>query len=181
MKLMFASDIHGSALWCKKMLDVYNREKPDKLCLLGDILYHGPRNDLPQGHAPKEVIQLLNPLRNELICVRGNCYTEVDQMVLDFPVLADYALLYADGHELFLTHGHHHNPQNLPPIPHGAILINGHTHIPKSETIDGVHCLNCGSVALPKENTPHSCLLYENNMFKWLDLCGGIFMEYTIE
>ena len=158
MKLMFASDIHGSALWCKKMLDVYNREKPDKLCLLGDILYHGPRNDLPQGHAPKEVIQLLNPLRNELICVRGNCDTEVDQMVLDFPVLADYALLYA----------------------HGAILINGHTHIPKSETIDGVHCLNCGSVALPKENTPHSCLLYENNMFKWLDLCGGIFMEYTI-
>lgn len=165
MKLMFAGDIHGSALWCEKMLAVYEREKPEKLCLLGDILYHGPRNDLPEGHDPKEAIKLLNSLKSKLICVRGNCDTEVDQMVLNFPVLAEYALLYADGHEMFITHGHHHNPQNLPPIPEGAVMINGHTHVPKAELLNGIHCLNCGSAALPKENTPHSCLVYENGVF----------------
>ena len=181
MKLMFASDIHGSALWCEKMLGVYEQEKPEKLCLLGDILYHGPRNDLPEGHAPKEVIKLLNTLKNELICVRGNCDTEVDQMVLEFPVLADYALVYADGHEFFLTHGHIHTPQNLPPIPQGAVMINGHTHIPKAEQVSGVHCLNCGSTALQKENTPHSVLIYEDGAFKWLDIAeGGVFMEYMV-
>lgn len=180
MKLMFASDIHGSALWCEKMLAVYEREKPEKLCLLGDILYHGPRNDLPEGHAPKEVIKLLNPLKSELICVRGNCDTEVDQMVLDFPVLAEYALLYADGYEMFLTHGHNHNPQNLPPIPDGSVMINGHTHVPKADLKDGIHCLNCGSAALPKENTPHCCLVYGDGVFTWQDICGGTFMEYKL-
>lgn len=180
MKLMIASDIHGSALWCEKMLSVCKREKPEKLCLLGDILYHGPRNDLPEGHAPKEVIKLLNPLKNSIICVRGNCDTEVDQMVLDFPVLADYALIYADGHEMFLTHGHRHNPQNLPPLPKGAVMLNGHTHVPKAEPVNGVHCLNCGSAALPKENSPHSCIIYENGVFTWLDLSGGNFAEYVL-
>ena len=181
MKLMFASDIHGSALWCEKMLGVYEREKPEKLCLLGDILYHGPRNDLPEGHAPKEVIKLLNPLKNELICVRGNCDTEVDQMVLEFPVLADYALVYADDHEFFLTHGHIHSPQSLPPVSPGTVMINGHTHIPKAERVSGVHCLNCGSAALPKENTPHSVLICEDGAFRWLDIAeGGVFMEYRL-
>ena len=173
MKLMFASDIHGSALWCEKMLAVYEREKPERLCLLGDILYHGPRNDLPEGHAPKEVIRLLNPLKNEVLCVRGNCDTEVDQMVLEFPVLADYALLYADGLELFLTHGHRFNPENLPPIPRGALMINGHTHVPKCETVSGVYCLNCGSTALPKENSAHSCIIYEDGQFELVDIAGG--------
>lgn len=180
MKLMFASDIHGSALWCEKMLSVYEREKPEKLCLLGDILYHGPRNDLPEGHAPKEVIKLLNPLKNEIICVRGNCDTEVDQMVLEFPVLAEYALVYADELEMFLTHGHIRNPRNLPNIPNGSVLINGHTHIPKAETVNGISCLNCGSVALPKENSPHSCVIYENGVFRWRDLSGGDFMEFSL-
>lgn len=180
MKLMFASDIHGSALWCEKMLSVYEREKPEKLCLLGDILYHGPRNDLPEGHDPKEVIRLLNPLKNRLICVRGNCDTEVDQMVLDFPILAEYALLYTDSHEMFITHGHHHDPHNLPPLPAGAVMINGHTHIPKAEFVNEIHCLNCGSAALPKENTPHCCLVYENDVFTWLNICGETIMEYKL-
>lgn len=180
MKLMFAGDIHGSALWCEKLLAVYESEQPEKLCLLGDILYHGPRNEFPEGHAPKEVIKLLNPLKERLICVRGNCDTEVDQMVLDFPVLAEYALLYADGHEMYLTHGHHQNPQSLPPIPAGSVMINGHTHVPKAERVGGIHCLNCGSVSLPKENTPHSCLVYEDGCFAWRDICGGIFMEYKL-
>ena len=173
MKLMFASDIHGSALWCERMLAAYEREKPRKLCLLGDILYHGPRNDLPEGHAPKEVIKLLNPLKNELLCVRGNCDTEVDQMVLDFPVLQESALIYADGLEIFLSHGYKFNPQNLPPVGKGAVLINGHTHIPKAEIADGVYCFNCGSVALPKENTPHSYIVYEDGAFTCRDICGG--------
>lgn len=180
MKLMFASDIHGSALWCEKMLRTFEEEKPEKLCLLGDILYHGPRNDLPEGHAPKEVIKLLNPLKSSLICVRGNCDTEVDQMVLEFPVLAEYALLYADGIEIFLTHGHHHNPQTLPALPKGSVMINGHTHVPKAELIEGIHCLNCGSTALPKENTPHCCLIYENGVFRWKELGGEVFAEYVI-
>lgn len=173
MKLIFASDIHGSALWCERLLELCEREKPEKLCLLGDILYHGPRNDLPEGHAPKEVIKLLNPLKNSIICVRGNCDTEVDQMVLEFPVLADYALLYADGLEMFLTHGHIFNPQNLPPLPNGAVMLCGHTHIPKSETVGGIRCLNCGSTALPKENSPHSCIVYENGEFVLVDLQTG--------
>lgn len=180
MKLMFASDIHGSALWCEIMLELFEREKPEKLCLLGDILYHGPRNDLPEGHAPKEVIKLLNPLKNKVICVRGNCDTEVDQMVLDFPALADYALVYADRCEMLLTHGHHYDPQNLPPLPRGAVMINGHTHIPKAEIVEGIHCLNCGSAALPKENTPHSCVVYEDGVFRWIDLCGGEFLTYKL-
>lgn len=180
MKLMFVSDIHGSGLWCERMLAVYEREKPEKLCLLGDILYHGPRNDLPEGHAPKEVIRLLNPLKNKVVCVRGNCDTEVDQMVLDFPVLADYALLYADGTEMFLTHGHRYSPQSLPPLSDGVVMINGHTHIPKAELVGGVHCLNCGSVAIPKEGSPHSCIIYEEMRFKWLDICGGEFLEYSL-
>lgn len=170
MKLMFASDIHGSALWCEKMLRAYEREQPRKLCLLGDILYHGPRNDLPEGHAPKKVIGLLNPLKNEIICVRGNCDTEVDQMVLDFPVLSDSAVIYADGIEIFLSHGHIFNPDRLPNIPEEAVMVNGHTHIPNDVTVDGIRCLNCGSVALPKENTPHSYLIFENGLFEWKTL-----------
>lgn len=183
MKLMFASDIHGSALWCEKMLAAYEREQPRKLCLLGDILYHGPRNDLPEGHAPKEVIKLLNPLKNELLCVRGNCDTEVDQMVLEFPVLQESATIFIDGHEFFLSHGHRFNPQALPPLCEGAALINGHAHIPKAELVGGIRCLNCGSVALPKENTPHSYMIYENGVFVWKALNNTEneeFMRYTL-
>lgn len=172
MKLMFASDIHGSALWCERMLEAYRAEKADKLCLLGDILYHGPRNDLPDGHAPKKVIAMLNAVKDELLCVRGNCDTEVDQMVLEFPVLSDSALIYADGAEIFLSHGHHFDPENLPPLKAGAVMINGHTHIPKDITVNGIRCLNCGSVALPKENSPHSYLIFENREFSFKTLDG---------
>lgn len=165
MKLMFASDIHGSALYCEKMLEAYKREGAEKLCLLGDILYHGPRNDLPDGHAPKKVIAMLNAVKNELLCVRGNCDAEVDQMVLEFPVLADYAVLFVDGRTFFLSHGHHHNPEALPPLKNGDVLINGHTHVLKAFERNGIHCLNDGSVSLPKENNPRSYMVYENGVF----------------
>lgn len=180
MKLMFASDIHGSELWCRKTLEAFEREKPQKLCLLGDLLYHGPRNDLPEGHAPKKVITLLNDVKNNLLCVRGNCDTEVDQMVLRFPVLQDSALVYADGWEMFLTHGHHNNPECLPPLCEGGIMLYGHTHIPKAENVSGIHCLGVGSVALPKENTPHCYVIYENGEFVWKDFENNEFMRYSM-
>ena len=111
MKLMIASDIHGSSYYCRKMIGAFQKENADRLLLLGDILYHGPRNDLPKDYDPKEVIAMLNPMKQKLLCVRGNCDTEVDQMVLEFPILADYCLLELDGQTIFASHGHHHNPQ----------------------------------------------------------------------
>lgn len=165
MKLMIASDIHGSAYYCKKMIDAFSYEKADKLLLLGDILYHGPRNDLPKEYAPKEVISMLNPLSEKIICVRGNCDTEVDQMVLDFPVLADYAYLYIDGTEIFATHGHHYNPEKTPEIAKGAVLLNGHTHVSMIKEYEDFTYVNPGSVSIPKENTGHSYIILENNKF----------------
>ena len=165
MKLMFASDIHGSAYYAELLRDKYYEEKAEKLILLGDILYHGPRNDLPKDYAPKKVIEILNAIKNDLLCVRGNCDTEVDQMVLEFPILADYAVMYLDGKMLYITHGHHHNPQNPPMLKNGDILMNGHTHISADEQYDGFRYLNPGSVSIPKNGTGHSYMIYENGEF----------------
>lgn len=165
MKLFIASDIHGSAYWCKKMLLAFEESKAEKLILLGDILYHGPRNDLPKDYAPKEVIAMLNPLRDKILCVRGNCDTEVDQMVLDFPVLADYAYIYADGKRIFVTHGHNYNNDNLPPICDGDILLHGHTHVPIIKSFERYTYINPGSVSIPKENSNHSYLIFDNGEF----------------
>ncbi len=189
MKLMIASDIHGSAPYCRKMLEAYVREKADRLLLLGDILYHGPRNDLPEGYAPKEVIAMLNPVKKNLLCVRGNCDTEVDQMVLDFPVLADYCLLdLTDGSGnagavMFATHGHRYNPHHLPPLSDGDILLNGHTHIPACEEIldmDGnrYQYLNPGSVSIPKEGSRRSYMIYEKGTFTWKNLEGEAYQTW---
>ena len=180
MKLMFASDIHGSAVCCEKMLEAYRRENAEKLVLLGDILYHGPRNDLPEGHAPKKVTAMLNEVKNELLCVRGNCDCEVDQMVLEFPVLADYAVIFERGRTFFLTHGHHFNPDALPPLKSGDVLINGHTHVLRAECLDGIHCLNVGSVSLPKLGNPRSYMIYEDGIFTIKTLDGEEILSYNI-
>ena len=170
-KIMIASDLHGSAHWCEKLVAACEREKPEKLLLLGDLLYHGPRNELPDGYAPKKVAELLNPLKEKIICVRGNCDAEVDQMMLEFPVMADYALLFAAGKVLYATHGHLFDADNPPPLSAGEILLNGHFHVPCHKEIKGgVLYANCGSVALPKNDTPHSYLLLENNELLWKDL-----------
>ena len=145
MKLMFASDIHGSAYYCRKMLEAYQAEEAGRLILLGDILYHGPRNDLPKEYAPKEVIAMLNPMKNDICAVRGNCEAEVDQMVLDFPVMADYALILYGERNLYATHGHIYNENNLPPLKNGDILIHGHTHVLKAEKREDYTLLNPGS------------------------------------
>ena len=164
MKLLIASDIHGSAYWCGRLCEIMEEEKPDKLILLGDLLYHGPRNDLPKDYAPKKVIPMLSQYKDVIIAVRGNCEAEVDQMVLPFPCLADYCQLLIDGKTFYLTHGHHANPQNLPPLPEGSIFLSGHTHVKIDEVHDGVRCLNPGSVSIPKDGS-HSCLIYENGTF----------------
>ena len=164
MKFVIASDIHGSAFWCGKLMEVIEEVRPDKILLLGDILYHGPRNDLPRGYGPKQVIPMLSAYKDRIICVRGNCEAEVDQMVLPFPCMADYALLSCDGLTMYMTHGHHKNPDDLPALPEGSIFLSGHTHVKLDEIRKGIRCLNPGSVSIPKDGS-HSCIVYENGTF----------------
>ena len=164
MKLVIASDIHGSAYWCQKLMEEIQKENPDRVILLGDLLYHGPRNDLPRDYAPKQVIPMLSGIREKIAAVRGNCEAEVDQMVLPFPCLADYAEILLDGRLFHLSHGHHQNPQNLPPLPEGSVFLFGHTHVKLDETVGGIRCLNPGSVSIPKDGS-HSYLIYENGEF----------------
>lgn len=170
---MIASDLHGSAYYCRRMLEVFEREQAERLLLLGDVLYHGPRNDLPRDYAPKEVIQMLNPRRDKIMCVRGNCDTEVDQMVLEFPVMADYCALFWGKTLVYATHGHVFHKKNLPPIQPGDILLHGHTHVPACEKIgENNYYLNPGSISMPKENSWHGYMILTEEGFLWKDLEG---------
>ena len=182
MKWMIASDLHGSAYYCRKMLEAFEREGADRLFLLGDLLYHGPRNDLPREYAPKEVIPLLNGKKEKLLCVRGNCDAEVDQMVLEFPVLADYAALPVGQRLIYATHGHIYHVKNLPPLAPGDVLLHGHTHVPAwTEFGQGNLYLNPGSVSIPKENSPHSYMTLEGNTMQWKELeSSAVFHELTL-
>ncbi len=170
MKFLIASDIHGSAYYCRLLLDAFKKENADKILLLGDILYHGPRNDLPKEYAPKDVIAMLNPIADKILCVRGNCDTEVDGMVLDFPVLATYAIITSGDKVIYATHGHVFNEDNLPSKAFSGILLCGHTHVPKISQHEKYTYLNSGSVSIPKENTPHSYVILEDGIFTWKNL-----------
>ena len=182
MKWMIASDLHGSYYYAQQLQQAFEREQADRLLFLGDLLYHGPRNDLPRDYAPKQVIPLLNSLAPKLLCVRGNCDTEVDQMVLDFPILADYALLYAGSRTVFATHGHVFNLNHLPPLAPGDILLHGHTHVPAwQEFGSGNLYLNPGSVAIPKENSAHSYIMLTDSGFAWKDLEGSIYHTLALD
>ena len=178
MKILIASDIHGSALYCRRLIKEYEKEKADRLFLLGDILYHGPRNDLPDEYAPKKVNEMLNEKKDEVFCVRGNCDTEVDQMVLNFPILADYAVLSVGERLVYATHGHVFNENNLPPLKKGDILLNGHTHVPKCTEHESFVYLNPGSVSIPKENSARGYIILENGVFTWKSLDGETIMTY---
>lgn len=180
MKWMIASDVHGSAVWCRRMLAAFEREGADRLLLLGDLLYHGPRNDLPEGYSPKEVIGMLNGMKERVFCVRGNCEAEVDQMVLEFPVLAEYCLLEAAGRLVFATHGHHFNLQEPPLLRPGDVLLHGHTHVPAKAQHAGWWYLNPGSVALPKEGSAHSYMTLEEGLFTWKDMDGDAYDTFHI-
>ena len=178
MKIMVAADIHGSAYYCEKLLKKYKEEACDKLLLLGDILYHGPRNDLPEEYNPKKVLAMLNEMKNEILCVRGNCDTEVDQMVLEFPVLAEYCLLYLDHIIIFATHGHKFNKNFMPNLAENEVLLHGHTHVPACEKVGNNMYMNPGSVSIPKENSHHGYMTIEDGRFLWKDLDGNIKNSY---
>ena len=174
MKLFIASDIHGSAYYAELMVKAFEASGADKLVILGDILYHGPRNDLPKDYAPKKVIEMLNPLADKIIAVRGNCEAEVDQMVLTFPVTEDYGVISGGLSTIYLSHGH----RTVPPLPKGTFYLTGHTHVPKKTEENGVTFMNPGSVSIPKEQSPHSYMLYEYGDFSWYDLESG--ESYTV-
>ena len=182
MKLLIASDIHGSAYWCEKVLQAFEKEEATRLILLGDLLYHGPRNDFPNDYSPKKVFAMLNAVKDKITAIRGNCDSEVDQMVLEFPCLADYALIDDNGRTLFLTHGHLYNEDTPPTLKSGDLLFNGHFHTPRHAALpNSATYANCGSAALPKDGTPHSYILYENGKLTWKTLDGNtIFDEATV-
>ena len=181
MKLMIASDIHGSALYCEKLLERFREEKPDRLLLLGDILYHGPRNDLPEGYAPKKVIPLLNEISGYCVGVRGNCDAEVDQMVLDFSIMDDYLYLNIDGLDIYATHGNVYD-QHRPMKGTRGILLGGHTHVPAIEEFADYVYLNPGSVSIPKDGTERSYMILENRVFQWKKLEDGeTYKEYRVK
>ena len=181
MKWMIASDLHGSYFYASQMQQAFEREQADRLLLLGDLLYHGPRNDLPEGYAPKQVMPLLNGMKDRLLCVRGNCDAEVDQMVLEFPVLADYAVLPVGRRLIYATHGHIYHVKNLPPLAPGDVLLHGHTHVPAwTEFGQGNLYQNPGSVSIPKENSPHSYMTLEENTFRWKTMDGRTYHELTL-
>lgn len=181
MKLMISSDIHGSYYYCNKMVDVYNKENAKRLILLGDLLYHGPRNDLPKEYNPKQVIRILNDLKDDLICIRGNCDADVDQMVLEFPILAEYMIMFLNEHMVFATHGHVYNKQNLPKLKYKDILLNGHTHIYEMEDMGEYIYINPGSISLAKNNNKNSYIIYEDNVFILKDLEQNIIKTFELK
>lgn len=180
MKYMFASDIHGSAYYCRRLLEEYQKSGAERLILLGDLLYHGPRNDLPKEYAPKEVIAMLNGMRDEIYTVRGNCEAEVDQMVLEFPVLADYAVLVLNGLTFFATHGHVFNQDHMPPLKRGDILVHGHTHLLKAEQVGDNYILNPGSTSIPKGGNPATYAVLDDKTFRILDFDGTVVKEIVL-
>jgi len=180
MKLMFAGDIHGSAYYCRKLMERYGEEKPDKVILLGDILYHGPRNPLPRDYMPADVATMLNSIRSEILCVRGNCDSEVDQMVLEFPIMAEYAVFYIDNRMVYVTHGHILNEDKLPMIHKGDILIHGHTHRKVMEDRGDFIYINPGSVSLPKDDDVRSYMIYEDRVFSIKDIDGRCLMTFDL-
>jgi uncharacterized protein len=180
MKLLIASDIHGSYFYAKKLVEKMNEEGADRLILLGDLLYHGPRNPLPQDYQPAEVASLLNSIKDQIIAVRGNCDSEVDQMVLEFPMRADYTQVMIDGRILFLTHGHIYHPDHLPQLPLGSVFMFGHIHLPIIEKQNGIFILNPGSITLPKQEHPNTYTIYHEGVIQIKTLDGKVYKELRL-
>ncbi|MDF9823663.1 putative phosphoesterase [Breznakia sp. PF5-3] len=182
MKFLIVSDIHGSAYYAQKAIDAFHKFKCDKILLLGDILYHGPRNPLPKDYDPKKVIALLNPLSNAIIACRGNCDSEVDQMVLSFPITNDSQTIPLQERSIFISHGHIYNPDRLPEnIKDDDIFLFGHIHIPIMEKQQQIHIINPGSISLPKENTPHTFGILEGDAYEWIDVDYNILNTYKLK
>ena len=182
MKFLIVSDIHGDAECCRALLDAYEREDAEKILILGDVLYHGPRNDLPTGYAPKKVIEMLNAISDKIVCVRGNCEAEVDQMVLSFPCMADMAKVKDEdkGVEIYMSHGHIYNPDKLPEMPAGSLFLYGHTHLLSIEKRGDITCLNPGSVSIPKGGNPKSYAVYDSGKLIIKTFEGDILASETL-
>lgn len=177
MKWLIASDIHGSLYYGKKLIEQIKKEEPDKVIFLGDILYHGPRNDLPNDYNPKELIKLLNEYKDKIISVRGNCDSEVDQMVLEFPIMADYMILTINDLTIFATHGHLYDVENIP-FKGIDVVLSGHTHVQKCDKYDNYVHMNPGSVSISKENSYHGYMVVVDKVFYWKDLEGNIINKF---
>ena len=180
MKLFIISDIHGSSFYLKKAIKYFEEERADYLIILGDILYHGARNELPKGYKPKEVIEILIKYANKIMAVRGNCDSEVDQMVLNFPIMATYSNMIFNGKRLFITHGHIYNEEKDVNMDENSLFLSGHTHILRAEKIKGIHYLNPGSISIPKNNNPNTFAILEDNKFIVKDLDGNVILKYEI-
>lgn len=172
-KWLIASDIHGSAAYCRQLMEHFEAEKADRLILLGDLLYHGPRNDLPKEYDPRQVAATLNRYKDRIWCVRGNCDADIDQAVLDFPILASYAIFRLSQRTIFATHGHLLEGYNTPRLQPSDILLCGHTHVPACDQLEDCIYLNPGSVSIPKEDSPRSFMTLENDHFVWKKLENG--------
>lgn len=180
MKLFVISDIHGSVYYLEKAMERLEKENADMILILGDILYHGARNPLPKDYNPKEVIEILNNHKEKIIAIKGNCDSEVDEMVLEFPIMSTYSNIIYNDKRLFLTHGHIYNEENMVSLNKGDVFLYGHTHIPRAEKKDGIYYINPGSITLPKENNPHTYGVLEDDIFEIKDLEGNIIKNIKI-
>lgn len=167
MRLLFLSDIHGVPAPLETALKMAETLNPDRIVLLGDLLYHGPRNGVPNLYDPARVTEILNGLKERIVAVRGNCDAEVDQMMFQFPMMADYAILDAGTETFFLTHGHLYNEDRLPPLGIGTVLAHGHTHVPELKTLAcGLKIFNPGSASLPKGGSSRSFGFFDGTELK---------------
>ena len=179
MKWMVASDIHGSGYWCEKLVEAFAREGADKLLLLGDILYHGPRNPLPEGHDPQRCAALLGEMKEKVVSVRGNCDAAIDQVMLSFPAMADYLLLDLGEKLVFATHGDQWGEENPPAMAKGGVLLTGHTHVSACVDHGDFLYLNPGSAALPKDEGHHGYLLLDKDGTVFCEMDGTVYRKVT--
>ncbi len=180
MKIMFLSDIHGSIKFLEKAIERFEAEKADKLILLGDYMYHGPRNNLPDGYDTKEVASLLNKYKDKIVAIRGNCDSEVDQMLLEFPIMSDYAEVVLEDRKIFATHGHIYNKERMPSLNKGDIFVHGHFHVPMAEVVGEVYYLNPGSISIPRDNSKNSYAILDEGMYSVKDVEGNVVKEIKI-
>ncbi|WP_105902521.1 phosphodiesterase [Vibrio gangliei] len=181
MKLFFISDLHGCLPATQHVLNLFEQSDAAHLILLGDVLNHGPRNPIPAGYNPAEVAKLLNQYKTRIIAVRGNCDSEVDQMLLDFPMMAEYSiLLLENGKKLFLTHGHHYNQQRMPNLNIGDVLCHGHTHIIQADWAGEQFIFNPGSITFPRNNEGASYGMYDDGVFTIYSLEGECLLTSEI-
>jgi len=182
MKWMIASDLHGSAYWTRRLVERWKVEQPDRVVLLGDLLYHGPRNDLPDEYSPKLTVELLETLQPRPICVRGNCDAEIDQVVLPFPIMADYGVMSDGAQTVYITHGHLYDCKNPLPMQPGDMMLCGHFHVPACELQPGGWWyVNPGSVSIPKEDSTHEYLIWEQGIWTWKDMDGRVLRQETLK